>query len=90
MVGYGFAAGVGGEVTRYGTDTLLKKLGASDELRGHLDAAMSGAASGAIMGSAVGPVGSAIGTGVGAILGEGAHLATEYGSKIKSFFENLF
>ena len=89
-MGYGFAAGVGGEVTRYGTDTLLKKLGASDELRGHLDAAISGAASGAIMGSAAGPVGSAIGAGVGAILSEGAHLATEYGSKIKSFFDNLF
>ena len=87
---YGMAAGLAGEGARYGTDELLKKLGAGDEVRGNVDALVGGAVSGAVMGSIGGPVGSAIGAGVGAVLGEGAYVATHYGEKIANFFENLF
>lgn len=88
--GYGLGAGLVGEATRYGTDELLKKLGAGKEVRGNLDSLMAGASSGAVMGSMAGPVGTAIGAGVGAILGEGAYVATHYGAKIGRFFKKLF
>jgi len=87
---YGMAAGFAGEATRYGTDELLKKLGASDNVRGNLDAVMSGAVSGAVFGSMGGALGSAIGAGVGAILSEGAYVAETYGDKIAHFFQNIF
>tara|TARA_B100000683_G_C12501364_1_gene557772 strand:+ start:137 stop:1828 length:1692 start_codon:yes stop_codon:yes gene_type:complete len=88
--GYGFVAGLAGEATRYGTDELLKKLGAGKDVRGNVDAIMSGAVSGAVMGSMAGPVGSAIGAGVGAVISEGAYVATHYGERIANFFEKIF
>jgi hypothetical protein len=88
--GVGLVAGFAGEGARYGTDELLKKLGAGTEVRGNLDAVMGGAVSGAVMGSVAGPVGAAIGAGVGAVLGEGAYVATHYGEKIVNFFEKIF
>ena len=87
---YGLGAGLVGEATRYGTDELLKKLGAGEQVRGNLDAVMSGAAAGAVMGSAAGVVGAAIGAGVGAVISEGAYVAEEYGDKIVNFFKNIF
>ena len=87
---YGFGAGAVGEGVRYGTDKLLQKLGAGDGVRGNLDALMQGAASGMVLGAEAGPVTAAIGAGIGAIVSEGAHLASEYGDKIKNFFENIF
>jgi len=95
--GYGLAAGVVGEGVRYGTDELLKKMGAGEGVRGNVDALMGGAAAGAVMGSALGPVGAAVGAGAGAVIGEGAHLVEEYGDDIRdaakpivNFFRNLF
>jgi hypothetical protein len=87
---YGLVAGFAGEGARYGTDELLKKLGAGEGVRGNVDALVSGAVSGAVMGSIGGAVGSAIGAGVGALLSEGAYVAEQYGDKIKNFFENIF
>ena len=88
---YGLVAGFAGEGARYGTDELLKKLGAGEGVRGNVDALVSGAVSGAVMGSmAGGAVGSVIGAGVGALLSEGAYVAEQYGDKIKNFFENIF
>ncbi len=88
--GIGFAAGLVSEGTRYGTDELLKKLGASDEVRLNLDAITSGAAAGAILGSAAGPLGAAVGAAVGGVVSETAHVVDEYGSRIAHFFENIF
>lgn len=87
---YGLGAGLAGEGARYGTDELLKKLGAGSEVRGNLDAVMSGAVSGAVMGSMAGAVGAAIGAGVGAVISEGAYVAEHYGDKIENFFKNIF
>ena len=89
--GVGLAAGLVSEGTRYGTDELLKKLGASDELRGNLDAITSGAAAGAVLGGAAGgPLGAAVGSVVGGVVSETAHVVEEYGSRIAHFFENIF
>ena len=87
---YGLAAGIAGETVRYGTDELLKKLGAGEQVRGNVDALMSGAASGAVMGSVGGPLGAAVGAGVGAIISEGAYVAENYGAKVIKFFKNKF
>ena len=87
---YGAAAGLAGEAARYGTDELLKSLGAGQQVRGNVDAIMSGAVSGAVMGSVGGPVGAAIGAGVGAVVSEGAYLVTTYADKVENFFRNLF
>jgi hypothetical protein len=87
---FGLGAGLVGEATRYGTDELLKKMGAGKEVRGNLDAIMEGASAGAVLGSEGGLLGAVVGAGVGAIVNEGAYVATHYGSKIEHFFENIF
>jgi hypothetical protein len=87
---YGLGAGIAGETVRYGTDELLKKLGAGEQVRGNVDALMSGAASGAVMGSVGGPLGAAVGAGVGAVISEGAYVAENYGAKVINFFKNIF
>ena len=87
---YGMVAGLAGEGARYGTDELLKKLGAGSEVRGNLDSVVAGAVSGAVMGSVAGPIGAVIGAGVGAVISETAHVAENYGDKIVNFFKNIF
>jgi len=90
MTPYGLTAGLVGEAARYGTDELLKKLGAGEGVRGNVDALVAGASSGSVLGSAFGPVGSLVGGGVGAVLSEGAYVAEHYADKISNFFQKIF
>jgi len=87
---YGALAGLASEGARYGTDELLKHMGASAGVRGNVDALVAGATAGAVLGSVGGVVGSVVGAGVGAVISETAHVITTYGDRIEHFFKNIF
>jgi len=69
-MGLGFGAGVAGEITHYGTEKLLSKVGASEEVTHNLSAFTSGATSGAILASSLGLPGMLIGSAIGGVVSE--------------------